>query len=136
MTGLLLWARDIDGPLVPPQASTLREDVEAVATKLLAVRWNTEEEQWNSIGPPPPRDFVRVLVGYALTCKLRLPAVANTIEEARYQARKHNRSCLLATDIRAAVLNYQIPSDAALQQAFEKQGNARPQARPANRSCD
>jgi hypothetical protein len=85
---------------------------------LLAVRWNAEEEQWNSIGPPPPRDLVRVIVGYAFTCKLRLPAVANTIEEARYQARKHNRSRLLATDIRAALLNYQIPSDAALQQAF------------------
>jgi len=96
-----------------------REDVEAVATKLLAVRWNAEEEQWNSVGSPPPRDFVRLIVGYALTCKLRLPAVANTIEEARYQARKQSRTRLLATDIRAALLNYQIPSDAALQQAFE-----------------
>jgi hypothetical protein len=63
-----------------------------------------------------------VIVGYALTCKLRLPAVANTVEEARYQARKHNRSRLLATDIQAALLDYQIPSDAALQQAFETRG--------------
>jgi hypothetical protein len=92
---------------------------------LLALRWNTEEEQWNLIGPPSPRDFVRVIVGYALTCKLRLPAIAHTIEEARYQARKQNRSRLLATDIQAALLNYQIPSDAALQQAFETQGKAR-----------
>ena len=103
-----------------------KEDVESVATKLLATRWNAEEEQWNCIGPPPPRDFVRVIVGYALTCKLRLPAVANTVEEARYQARKHSRSRLLATDIRGALLNYQIPSDAALQQAFEMQGKACP----------
>ena len=66
-----------------------------------------------------------MVVGYALTCKLRLPAVANTIEEARYQARKHNRSRLLGTDIQAALLNYQIPSDAALQQAFETQGKTR-----------
>ena len=60
-----------------------------------------------------------MIVGYALTCKMQLPAVANTVEEARYQARKHSRSQILATDIRAAILDYQIPSDEALQQAFE-----------------
>jgi hypothetical protein len=76
-----------------------REDVEADATKLLALLWNAEEEQWNSIGPPP-RDFVRVIVGYALTCKLRLPAVANTIEEARYQARMQNRSASMRPTFR------------------------------------
>src|SRR4030095_3167791 len=47
-------------------------------------------------------------------------AVANTIEEARYQARRHHRSQDLATDIRTASLDYQIPSDEALQRAFEK----------------
>ena len=41
------------------------------------------------------------------------------IEEARYQARRHGRSNVLATDIRTALLDYQIPSDEALQQAFE-----------------
>jgi hypothetical protein len=107
------------------------EDVEAVATKLLALSWNALEQQWNSIAPPLPRDFVRVIVGYALTCKLRLPAVANTIEEARYQARKHNRSHLLASDLRAALLNYRIPSDAALQRAFEARERLELQARPA-----
>jgi hypothetical protein len=68
-----------------------------------------------------------MVIGYALTCKMRLPAVANTIEEARYQARKHNRSNILATDIRAALFDYQIPSDQALQQAFEpvKKGQMR-----------
>jgi hypothetical protein len=60
-----------------------------------------------------------MLVGYGLTCKMRLPAVSNTIEEARYQARRHGRSNVLATDIRTALLDYQIPSDEALQQAFE-----------------
>jgi hypothetical protein len=35
----------------------------------------------------------------------RLPAVANTIEEARYPARRHGRSQILATDIRTALLD-------------------------------
>ena len=51
---------------------------------------------------------------------MRLPAVASTVEEARYQARKHGGSHVLATDMRTALLDYQIPSDEALQQAFEK----------------
>jgi AAA domain len=97
----------------------IKRDLEAVATKLLTMRWNTIEEKWNGVGPAPHRDFVNLVVGYALTCRMRLPAVANTVEEARYQARKHNRSQILATDIRAALLDYQIPSDEALQQAFQ-----------------
>ena len=60
-----------------------------------------------------------MVVGYALTCKMRLPAMAATVEEARYQARKAGRSHLVATDIRTALLDYQIPSDEALQSAFQ-----------------
>ena len=45
------------------------------------------------------------LWGYALTCKMRLPAVADTVEEARYQARKNGRSHIVATDIRNALLD-------------------------------
>ncbi len=96
-----------------------KQDLEAVATKLLAVRWNTREQRWNIAGSTPHRDFVRMVVGYALTCKMRLPAIAATVEEARYQARKAGRSHLVATDIRTALLDYQIPSDEALQNAFQ-----------------
>lgn len=96
-----------------------KEDLEAVAAKLLSSRWNPHDQQWNVSGPKPHRDFIRMVVGYALTCKMRLPAVASTVEEARYQARKHGRSNVLATDIRTALLDYQIPSDEALRQAFE-----------------
>jgi hypothetical protein len=60
-----------------------------------------------------------MVVGYALTCKMRLPAVAATIEEARYQARRAGRSHIIATDIRAALFDYQIPSDEAFQRAFQ-----------------
>lgn len=60
-----------------------------------------------------------MVVGYALTCKMRLPAIAATVEEARHQARKANRSHIVAMDIRTALLDYQIPSDEALQQAFQ-----------------
>lgn len=93
-------------------------DLEAVAARFLAMRWNSHEQKWNSVGPAAHRDFIKMVVGYALTCKMRLPAVAATIEEARYQARKSGRSHLVATDIHNAILGYQIPSDEALQQAF------------------
>jgi energy-coupling factor transporter ATP-binding protein EcfA2 len=94
-------------------------DLESVAAKLLAMRWNSPDQQWNASGPKPHPDFIKMVVGYALTCKMRLPAVSNTIDEARYQARKNGRSGVLATDIRAALFDYQIPSDEAIQQAFE-----------------
>ena len=96
-----------------------KQDLEAVAAKLLAMRWSSQEEQWNGPGPAANPDVIKIVVGYALTCKMRLPAVANTVEEARYQARKHGRSHVLATDIRTALLDYQIPSDEALHQAFQ-----------------
>ena len=96
-----------------------KNDLEAVARKLLAVKWNSRDQRWDASGPPPNSDFVKMVVGYALTCKMRLPAVAATVEEARFQARKANRSHIVATDIRAALLDYQIPSDEALQNAFQ-----------------
>src|SRR5216684_6415639 len=100
-------------------ASPTKQDLEAVAAKLLAMRWNSDEREWSVAGPKPDPDFVKMVVGYALTCKMRLPAVANTVEEARYQARKHGRSNVLATDIRTALLDYQIPSDEALRESFQ-----------------
>jgi hypothetical protein len=96
-----------------------KEDLEAVATKLLAMRWNAQDERWNASGPAAHPDIIKIVAGYALTCKMRLPAVVNTIEEARYQARRNGRSKVRATDIRAALLDYQIPSDEALQEAFQ-----------------
>src|SRR5713101_8019482 len=95
-----------------------KEDLKAVAARLLAMRWNSHDQQWNASGPAAHRDFIKMVVGYALTCNMRLPAVANTVEEARHQARRHGRSQILATDIRSALFDYQIPSDEALQQAF------------------
>ena len=50
---------------------------------------------------------------------MRLPAIADTIEEARYQARLNQRGQITARDIQKALLEYRIPSDGALQQAFE-----------------
>ena len=96
-----------------------KQDLEAVAAKLLALRWSSEEQKWTAVGAAPHQDLIRVVVGYALTCKMRLPAVTQTIEEARYQARKAGRSNIIATDIRTAILEYQIPSDEALQNAFQ-----------------
>ncbi len=109
-------------------ATPTKKDLEAVATKLLSMRWNTSQQKWNTAGAAPHPDFVRMVVGYALTCKMRLPAIAATVEEARYQARKAGRSHLVATDIRTALLDYQIPSDEALQSAFQPD---QPSVRPA-----
>jgi len=106
-------------------ATLTKQDLESVAAKLLTMRWNPDEHQWSALGPAPPRDFVKMVVGYALTCKMRLPAVADTVEEARYQARRHGRSHIVATDIRTALLDYQIPSDEALQQIFQPVGKQR-----------
>jgi len=105
-----------------------KEDLEAVAAKLLARKWNAGEERWKVVGPAPNRDFIKMIVGYALTCKMRLPAVAATVEEARFQARKNGRSHVVATDIRTALFDYQIPSDEALQSAFQSD---QPSVRPA-----
>ena len=95
-----------------------KQDLEAVAARLLAMRWNSREQEWNLAGPAPPADFINMIVGYALTGKMSLPAVADSIQEARYQARKNGRSHIAAEDIQKALLEYQIPSDGALQQAF------------------
>ena len=96
-----------------------KKDLETVATKLLALRWDSRSREWTLRGPSPNPDFVKMVVGYALTCKMQLPAITATVEEARFQARKANRSQILATDIRTALLDYQIPSDEALQSAFQ-----------------
>ena len=48
-----------------------------------------------------------------------LPAISDTIEEARYQARKNGRTKIAALDLRNALLDFRIPSDATLQRAFE-----------------
>jgi len=69
-------------------------------------------------GPSPSIDLIDMVVGYGLTCKMRLPAVADTIEEARYQARQSGRSVVAGVDIQKALLHYRIPTDGALQQAF------------------
>jgi hypothetical protein len=105
-----------------------KEDLQTVAARLLALRWDSRSQQWNLSGPAPHPDFVKMVVGYALTSKMRLAAVANTITETRSQARRHGRSQILASDIRTALLDYQIPSDEALQSAFRSD---RPSVRPA-----
>jgi hypothetical protein len=96
-----------------------KEDLEAVAAKLLAMRWNTAQQRWERDGSVPHRDFIKMIVGYALTCKMPIAAVSDAITEARYQARKNGRAYIVSADLRSALFNYRIPCDAALQQAFQ-----------------
>ena len=102
-----------------------KEDLEAVATKLLAARWNASDRRWNVAGPAPCANFIQLVVGYALTCKMSLPAVSDAIEEARYQAQRNGRTQLAAADLRNAVMDFRIPSDAALQRVFENPARCR-----------
>jgi hypothetical protein len=100
-----------------PAAPTKR-DLETVAANLLQMRWNGSSQTWDQGGPSPSIDLIDVVVGYGLTCKMRLPAMADTIEEARYQARQDDRSVVTGVDIQKALLQYRIPTDGALHQAF------------------
>ena len=76
-----------------------KQDLEAVAARLLSA-WSSERERmWTLPGPPPARDLIDMVVGCGLTCKMRLPGVADTIEEARYQARQSGRSTVAGVDI-------------------------------------
>ena len=65
-----------------------------------------------------------------------LPAIDATVDEARYQARKHGRPFILAADLRSALLDYQIPSDEAMRHVFqyvEERPAVRSAARPDSR---
>ncbi len=44
-------------------ATPTKEDLEAVAAKLLAARWNASERRWNVAGPAPCANFIRLVVG-------------------------------------------------------------------------
>lgn len=112
-----------------------KKDLEAVAARLLATRWNSRDQRWNLSGPKPHPDVIKMVVGYALTCRMRLPGVANTVEEARYQACKAGRVHIVATDIRTALLDYQIPSDQALQCAFDSAQHHSPRTAIVARPC-
>ena len=100
-------------PAIPSKA-----DLKAVAKSLLRRQWNPSTGKWDLPGPSAPVDFVKMVAGYAMTCKLPLPAIADTIEEARSQARIQGRSHVNARDIHRGLFGYQIPSNAAMQEAF------------------
>jgi hypothetical protein len=61
---------------------------------------------------------ILLVVGYALTTKLRLPAVADAIDEAQYQAGLRGRGCITGEDLHTALMYYRIPSEGALRQLF------------------
>ena len=59
-----------------------------------AMRWNSDEQKWSVARPKPYPDFIKMVMGYALTCNMQLPAVSDMITEARYQARKNGCSAI------------------------------------------
>jgi hypothetical protein len=102
-------------------ATPTKRDLEAVSANLLQRDWSEPDKAWKPAGPAPMRDLIDMVVGYGLTCKMRLPAVTDTIEEARYQARQSGRLRIAGVDIQKALLEYRIPTAGALQRAFAPQ---------------
>lgn len=55
---------------------------------------------------------------YGLTYKLKLPAVADLIMEARLVAQGEGRKLVIGADLKNALFGRQLPSDQAMHEAF------------------
>jgi hypothetical protein len=91
------------------------KDLRAVARKLL---------------PSGDKETIDYIVGYALSSKLHMPAIANAIDEARQIVARDGRDRITFEDVERAVTHYCAPSAAAMLQAFSRTGKGRPDARP------
>ncbi|HKS35936.1 MAG TPA: ATP-binding protein [Verrucomicrobiae bacterium] len=78
-------------------------DLMAVARKLL---------------PEADTPTIKLIVGYALTSKRHMPAIVDTVDEARLIARKAGREKVIFTDVKSALDEYVTPSDLAKERAF------------------
>ncbi len=97
-----------------------KEDLQAVASKLLSLEWDSVQEAWTIPAKTAPHpDLVKMVLGYALTSKPpQLPTVKNFVDEGRIQARINGRSAVSETDLKDGMMQYQIPSDQAMKHAF------------------
>jgi ABC-type dipeptide/oligopeptide/nickel transport system ATPase component len=108
-------------------ARPTEEDLAAVTNALLPMLWSESAAAWihATAKPKPDASAVKLIVGYALTSRLPMAAVRDAIDESRDLARKAKRDMVTFEDVRAALYDHQIPSDAAMKTAFEIQPRAR-----------
>jgi len=100
-------------------------DVQAVTRRLLSCAWDDSRQQWSPTTRACSEVAVEALSGYAHTQSIPLAVAASCIDEARLNARKADRAIVIQGDIRAALEEGQIPSDAALVRAFKPTSSER-----------
>jgi uncharacterized protein (UPF0297 family) len=79
------------------------QDLRAVACKLL---------------PDADKPIIDYIVGYALSSKLHMPAVVDTVDEARLLVQREDRDEVTFEDIERVIRDYCAPSAAAMVQTF------------------
>jgi len=79
------------------------EDLRAVACKLL---------------PEGDKPSIKFIVGYALKCKLPMPALVNAVDEAKLIIRREGRDKVTYEDVKRAIVDYCSPSAAAMEKSF------------------
>lgn len=112
-------------------------DLWAVARALLPMIWSESAGAWihhNGERKPDER-AMKAIVGYALTSNFPLPAVRDSVNEARDLAHLAGRDFVTMEDVRCGILEHQAPSDAAMKQAFAPESERRRSApaKPASR---
>jgi len=95
------------------------QDLETVTRTLLLMTWDEATQSWSGRAAKCDVRTVKLIVGYALLSRLPLASVRDAIDESRSLARAARRDRVLFEDANAALEDYQIPSDAAMKQAFE-----------------
>jgi hypothetical protein len=93
-------------------------DVQAVTRRLLSCTWDDSLQAWVPTTRACSEVAIEALAGYAHTQSIPLAVASSCIDEARLNARKAGRLVVTQGDIRAALEEGQIPSDATLVRAF------------------
>ena len=82
------------------------QDLEAVAKKLL---------------PAGSKESIQLLVGYALTSKLNLPAIVDAVDMAKIIAQRDGREKIIFEDLNRAIEDYCATSSEAMARSFAPQ---------------
>jgi hypothetical protein len=96
-----------------------REDVDAVARRLLSAVWDQQCDKWNAGDNHWDSTPVDALVLNAMDQAMPLASVASCVDEARLLALQEGRITVSKSDIKKALTLGQIPSEVALSRAFK-----------------
>ena len=102
------------------------EDLRAVARFMLPMMFDDPSDAWiNQPQSKADSRAVKLIVGYALSARQPMAAVRDAIDEARDTARAAGKRFIDFEDVQGAILEKQIPSDAAMKKAFEFEPKAK-----------